>query len=146
MAGDDPIGAHSFSLDIQGMDSVTFAEATGFDNKSEAIEFRDVDKSGKMTIRKTFGAPKWGEITLKRGFTKDTTLWDLRQKVLDGDHVSARKNGTITGRDAAHKPVISFTFENGWVSSWKSGNFSAKANEVAMEEITITHEGLKRVL
>ena len=43
-------------------------------------------------------------------------------------------------------PVIQFDFINGWLSSWKSSGLSAKGNEVLTEEVTLAHEGLKRIV
>jgi phage tail-like protein len=33
---------------------------------------------------------------------------------------------------------------NGWPSKWKGADLNAGENAVAVEEITITHEGLER--
>ncbi len=144
--GQDPIGAFHFSLDVQGIEMATFTEASGFENTSEVIEYRDVDKDGKIYIRKTFGGVKWGDLTLKRGATSDNSLFDWRQHVLDGNYDEARKDGTITGRSAQGAPVIQYTFTRGWISKYTGPSFSAKGNETAVESIVITHEGLKRTL
>jgi len=146
VSAEDPISAFSFSLDIQGLDTMTFAEAEGFDNKTEGIDYREVKTDGTFIIRKTFGKHAWGEIKLRRGMTKEMTLWQHRQHVLDGNYESARKNGSITGRDPQGNPTVQFTFEKGWISAWNGPKFSAKAGEVAMEEVTFSHEGLIRVV
>lgn len=144
--GKDPLGAYHFSLDVQGIETATFTDASGFDNETQIIEYRDVDKDGKIYIRKTFGGTKWADIVLKRGTTGDNSLFTWRQAVLDGNYDSARKDGTITGRDPTGKAVIQFNFKRGWISKYQGPSYSAKGNDVAVESITITHEGLERTL
>lgn len=147
--GRDPIGAYHFSLKLQGTpgDVATFTEASGFDSETQVIEFREVDSGGKIFIRKTIGGTKWADITLKRGMIQnDNKLFQWRQSVLDGDYSKARINGSVIGRNAKGEPTVQFDFVNGWISKWKGPSFSAKANDVALEEITITHEGLTRTV
>lgn len=143
----DPIAVFSFQLKIQGMDTIDFTEASGFDNNNQVIDHQQVDKNGKNIFIKQIGNVKWGDITLKRGFNSDKTLWNLRESVINGKHSDARKNGSIIGLAADQTtPVIQFDFVNGWLSSWKSSGLSAKGNEVLTEEVTLTHEGLKRIV
>jgi phage tail-like protein len=142
----DPVTAFKFQLKIQGMDTIDFTEASGFDNNTQVVDHQQVDRSGRAVFIKQFGNVKWGDITLKRGFNSDKTLWNLRQKVVDGKHAEARKDGSIVGLSADGTPVIQFDFINGWLSSWKSSGLSAKGNEVLTEEVTLVHEGLKRIV
>ena len=142
----DPVTAFNFILKVQGMTEVTFMEANGFDNNTEVVEHRQTGPDGKVMVIKQFGNTKWGDITLKRGFTSDKTLWNLRQAVIDGKHGEARKDGSIIGLAPDATPVIQFDFKNGWISAWKSSGVSAKGSEVLVEEITLTHEGLKRIV
>ena len=39
-----------------------------------------------------------------------------------------------------------FKFANGWPSGWKGPDVNSEDQSVAIEEITITHEGLERAL
>ncbi|MDB5057561.1 MAG: hypothetical protein JWO59_1033 [Chloroflexi bacterium] len=142
----DPIAAHTFKLKIQGMEEIDVFDVSGFDNNTEAVEVRQVGPTGKVQVIKQFGNTKWGDITLKRGFTADKTLWNLRQAVIDGDHKAARKDGSIIGLNAKGDAVVQFDFTNGWINSWKSSGINAKSNEPLTEEITLSHEGLKRTL
>jgi phage tail-like protein len=143
----DPVVSFSFQLKIQGIETIDFSEASGFDNNHQVIDWQANDKNGKNIFIKQFGNVKWGDITLKRGFTSDKTLWNLRQSVIDGKHAEARKDGTIVGlANDQVTPVIQFDFKNGWFSSWKCSGLSAKGNEPLTEEVTLVHEGLKRIV
>jgi len=66
--------------------------------------------------------------------------------VLDGDVEKARKSGSFTGYDEKGSPVIQFTIDRCWPTKWKGPTFNAKSNDPAVEEVTLAHEGLKRVV
>ena len=139
----NPIAASQFALDVQGV-TAFFTEVDGFENSSEVITHVQQDSKGKRIYIKAPGNLSWADITLKRGFTADETLWKWRQQVLDGKIEQARKNGTITGYDTEGQPVVQYTFQRGWISKWKGAGFDAKSNDMSIEEVTITHEGLDR--
>lgn len=141
----DPLASYSFCLEIDGIASAFFKEGSGFDSSVEVIEHRENGPGGKEIIRKLQGRAKWSDITLKRGTTDDLGLWNWHKQVLDGDIAGARKNGSIVIYDTMYKEVARFNFTNGWPSKWKGPDLNSTNNQVATEEMTIAHEGLKRV-
>ena len=56
----------------------------------------------------------------------------------------ARRNGSIVLYDSMQTEVARWNFVNGWPSVWKGSDLDAGANEIAVEEVTIAHEGLER--
>jgi phage tail-like protein len=82
---------------------------------------------------------------LKRGITEDQDLWKWRSMVMDGKIKDARKNGQIILLDDEGKEAAEWTFTDGWPTKWTGPGFNATANEVAIDTLEITHEGLKRV-
>ena len=146
MAERDPlIGAH-FALDVDGVVSAFFKEASGFSNSSEVVTHQAVDAAGKSVVQKIPGDLTWDDLTLSRGITDDKALWDWRQKVIDGDVAGARANGSVIMYNQASEEMARFNFVNGWPSAWKGPDVSSEDQSVAVEEITIAHEGLTRVL
>jgi len=135
----------SFHVEIDKIDIGAFKEASGVDSETEIIEYKEVTKNGVMVIRKMPGAMKWADITLKKAVDADTYLWEWRKQVEDGDVKGARRNGSILLYDSQHNEIARWNFENGWPSKWKGADLNAGENAVAVEEVTITHEGLKRV-
>ncbi len=140
----DPLASYTFALEIDGITAAFFKEGSGFDSSVEVIEHRENGKGGKEVIRKLPGRAKWSDITLKRGSTDDMGLWSWHKKVLDGDIKGARKNGSIVVFDTMRKEVARFNFVNGWPSKWKGPDLNSTNNQVALEELTIAHEGLVR--
>ena len=145
MAERDPLIGARFALDVDGVVSAFFSAASGFNNASEVVTHHAVDASGRSVVHKIPGDPVWDDITLSRGITDDKALWDWRQKVLDGDVGGARANGSVIMYNQSGEEVARFNFTNGWPSSWKGPDLGADDQTIAVEEITITHEGLERV-
>ena len=142
----DPlIGAH-FALEVQGVVSAFFSQASGFNNSSQVVTHQAVDAAGKSVVQKIPGDLTWDDITLNRGITDDLALWDWRLQVVNGDVVGARKDGSVIMYNQASQEMARFNFRNGWPSGWKGPDVSSEDQSVAIEEITIAHEGLERAL
>jgi phage tail-like protein len=141
----DQIAGYTFMLEVDGIAEATFRECAGLDNETQVIESKESGLKGQTVIKKLPGALKWSDITLKRGFTKgDMLLNDWRQKAIDGDLQSMRKNGSVVVYDYKNEEVLRWNFTNGWVSKLQGPSLNANGNDVAIEAITIVHEGLKR--
>jgi phage tail-like protein len=78
-----------------------------------------------------------------RRLTQD--LWKWRSMVIDGRIKHARKNGQIILLDDEGKKAAEWTFTDGWPTKWTGPTVDAAVNEVAIDTLEITHEGLKRV-
>ena len=142
----NPLIGARFALDVQGVVSSFFASASGFSNSSEVITHQAVDAAGKSIVQKIPGDLTWDDITLERGITDDLALWNWRQQVVDGDVAGARKDGSVIMYNQAGEEVSRWNFFNGWPSSWTGPDVSAEDQSVAIESISIAHEGLVRAL
>jgi len=140
----DPQVVHHFALEVQGIEEATFREATGFESSHDVIEHRETGKGGKQFINKQPGNLKWADIVLKRGVTGSLDLYSWRQKVVDGNLDEARKSGSVIFYNAKNEAIARFDFVRGWPSKWKGPDVNTTNNAVAIEEITIAHEGLIR--
>jgi len=67
-------------------------------------------------------------------------LWDWRKKVIDGK--TERQTGSIVLVDEAGNDKLRWNFVQGWPSKWAGPSFNAVNNEVAIESLEITHEGI----
>jgi len=140
----DPLANYHFALQLDGVNEATFREASGFDSEVEVIESREAGPKGQTIIKKLPGAVKWGNITMKRGMTQDQKLYDWHRQAIGGQMDKARRNGSIVVYDPADKEVLRYNFVNGWISKWKGADLNATSgNQVAVEELTLTHEGLE---
>jgi phage tail-like protein len=140
----EPFANYSFYLEIDGITEAVFREASGIGSTSEVIESRHSTKDGKTIVAKSPGNLKWDDLSLKRGFSTDTKLYDWRTLIEQGKVKEARKNGSLTVYASDGTPLAKWSFINAWPSKLSGPSLNATANEVAIEEITIVHEGLKR--
>ena len=140
--GEDALAGYSFSVEIDGVMVAQFKEVSGLSAEIQTIEHRENTVKGLPIMKKLPGAQKWGDLTLKRGRTDSTALWDWIKQVQTGDIDGARKNGSVVLYDYKHGEVSRFNFQNGWPSKVSLGSLQAGGNDVLVEECTITHEGV----
>ena len=141
----DQLASYTFMLEVDGIAEATFRECSGLDSETSVIESKETGSKGQTVIKKLPGALKWGDITLKRGFTDDMKLQEWRNKTVDGKLTDMRKNGSIVIYDYENKEVLRWNFVNGWISKLQGPALNAGGNDVAIEAITIVHEGLTRI-
>lgn len=139
---EDPFRAFNFLVEIDNTPVAGFSEVGGLSTDGDAIEYRE-GADIPLTVRKLWGLFKVSNITCKKGYTSDRTLWNWRRNIIDG--VEDRRNGAIVLLDEQRNRVIEWRFENGWLSKYEGPAFNAKSSEVALESIEITHEGLRIV-
>jgi phage tail-like protein len=140
----------------------TFAEVSGLNAELETEEYRE---GGRNTGPHKF--IKWGKypnLVFKRGVTPNTDIWDWYYQVLYGDQNVLRKNGIVVLTDRSSSgaaggtisaipglsglgrlPVAVWSFSNGLPEKLQGPNLNAKSNEIAIETLEITHEGLTRL-
>jgi len=104
-----------------------------------------VNNKGKQITQKIAGHAATGEITLKKSMDGNKYLSDWFKEVQDGKFETYRRNGSILMFDPAGAEVARWNFTNGWPKSWSASDLDASADDVATEEIVITHEGMVRV-
>ena len=96
------------------------------------------------------GRGKFTNVVLKRGMLfpsggkADNQLWKWIQDVLRGVRPVARYNGVIDVLSADFKSTVAtWTFDRGLPQKVTGPTLNAKSGEVAVEELTIAHEGLR---
>lgn len=136
----DPYGQFNFLIEIDGVVKGGFSEASGLSTDTNIIEYREgAEQQG--TTRKLPGLMKYNNIVLKRGWTRDKSLWAWRKKVIDGK--TQRNSGSIVLLDEARNEALRWNFREGWPSKWEGPALNAKTSEVAVETLEIAHEGLE---
>jgi phage tail-like protein len=136
---DDPYAQFNFLIELGESFTAGFTEASGLTAESDVIEYRL--SSAPPTPKKLPGILKYGNITLKRGYTQEDTLWKWRKTTLD--RKTERRDGAIVLQDEAGDEVMRWTFRNGWLSKYEGPSLNSTTNEAAIESIEIVHEGLE---
>jgi len=141
----DPLVSSWFGVEFQGQVVGAFRECTGLGSENEVVEYKASGQKGEFVIKKVPGRLKWNNITLKRGITDSMDMWQWRKLIEQGQVDQARKNGTITMYNQQGRAVAKWNFINAWPSKLSGPSANAGNNEVAIEELELTHEGYERV-
>ena len=136
----DPFASFNFKLEIEGITVAGFSEVTGLNQESNVIDYREGQEG--ITPRKLPGLNKFGNVTLKRGISPDLSLYNWRKTVTDGD--IERRNASVVLHNEKHEEVVRWNLVNAWPSKYVGPDLKANANEVAIESIELTHEGVER--
>lgn len=136
----DPYRAHSFRLEIDGIERGGFRECSGLESTSAPITYREGDDA--LTLQQIPGMASFSPITLRWGTSDDDDLFEWRRLVADGK--VERRNGSIVLLDDTGAEKKRWNFIEAWPSKWSGPAFNATGNDVAIEAIEITHEGLSR--
>jgi phage tail-like protein len=139
---DDPYPQYNFLVDIDGVARAGFTECSGLTTDTDGIDYRE-GADVNLNVRKLSGLRKYTNIVLKRGYTKDRSLWDWRKKIINGQQ--DRRSIDIILMDEERNPVLTWRVREAWISKWESGPLNAKTNDVTMETVELMHEGLELV-
>ena len=134
-----------FAIEFQGVITGAFRECGGLGSENAVVEDKASGMDGKPIIKKIPGNLKWNDITLKQGITDDMDMWKWRELVEAGKVDKARKNGAIVMFSHEGKEVGRWEFVNAWPSKISGPSINATSNDVAVEELTLVHEGYKRI-
>ncbi|MCK9621355.1 MAG: phage tail protein [Methylobacter sp.] len=135
----DPYRAFNFQLEIDNVPLGAFSECSGLTAEGDAVDYRE-GTDRQPNVRKLVGLRKYTNITLKRGYTQDKSLWAWYTNIFNG--IPDRRNVTIVLMNEQRQPVLRWHAENAWVNKIEGPSFKASGNEVAMESVELVHEGL----
>lgn len=135
----DPYRTFNFELQIDGVPLGAFSEVSGLTAEGDAVDYRE-GTDLQQNVRKLTGLRKYTNITLKRGYTQDQSLWRWYGNIVNGQ--PDRRNVTIVLMNEARRPVLRWHAENAWVNKIEAPSFKAAGNEIAMESVELVHEGL----
>lgn len=141
----DPAVSFHFSLEVQGQITGYFTSVDGIGSEHEVVDHKVTDDNQKPIMMKIPGRLTWGEITLKRGITDNRDVWDWRKMVEDGQVEQARSSGSVIMYDQEGTPVAQWDFVRAWPSKVSGPGISSENSEIAVEEMTVVHEGITRV-
>jgi phage tail-like protein len=141
--GEDALGNYAFQIEIDGVTIANFREVSGLSAEVQVIEHKSNKPGGIPSLVKTPGLKKFGDIQLKRGKTNDKAWWEWIKQVQEGKIDQARRNGSVVIYDYERGEQARFNFTAGWPSKVSVSSLQAGGNDVAIEEMTIVHQGLE---
>jgi phage tail-like protein len=136
---DYPLPKFHFDVDWGGT-RIGFTEISGLDVETEVIEYRD-GASPEYSKQKIPGMQKFANITMKRGvFASDNDYYNWWNTV--SLNTVERRDVTVTLMNEEHEPVMVWKIKNAWPTKIASTDLKADGNEIAIESIELTHDGL----
>ena len=118
---------------------LTFQEVSGLDAENEAVEYRAGNEPRFSAISMP-GMEKNSDVTLNKGsFVSDNNFWGWY------DHMRiqhAKTSMVIKLIDESGEPTMTWTLANAWPKQITGSDLEANGDQVAIESIVITHEGL----
>lgn len=118
-----------------------FSECSGLEMTMDVEDY--MEGGNNNTVLKFPTRIKWNNITLKKGLTLGTELWDWFDSFVQGK--GERRDGLIILNNEAQLPQVAWGFRRGLPISYTAPPMNASQNEVAVESIQIAHEGLYQI-
>ena len=125
-----------------------FQECTGLQIDMDVHEITEGGRNDG-TVR-LVGRGKYTNIVLKRGMlypvggTAVSELWSWLQGILSGQRPVVRYDGVIEVLNPSSASVVAtWVFDRGLPAKVMGPSLNAKSGEIAIEELTIAHEGLR---
>ena len=147
----DPLPVFCFWVqftELEGTVDTYFKSVSGLRYETEVVPVRA--GGANDTTFNLVGATKWSPLVLKQGFTVSASpasspLLKWREQWLTPGAKMTRSSGTIVQLDTALTPKAAWKFFRGWPSKWELSEFDASKNELAIETLEISHDGLQVV-
>lgn len=135
-----------------------FQECSGLEIEMDIQEY--VEGGRNNGVVKRAGRAKFQPIVLKRGMFFDAggdgspagenkinaQLWRWMQDVVNGARPIPRYDGIIYVMGQDRRVRATWVFERGLPAKIKGPELNAKTGEIAIEELTIAHEGLRMLM
>ena len=136
----DPYTGYNFAVELDGITRAGFRECSGLENSQNAGEYREgTDKN--LSVRKIPGLVTHSDITLSRGITSDSKLWDWREKVMKG--VVERHDISITLMDDGGNAKITWNLFDCWPRQWTGPSLNATSDDVVVEQLVLAYERIE---
>jgi phage tail-like protein len=141
-----PRPTNHFRLNVGGKEAIgQFREVSGLDSESEIIEQKEVAANGHPVIVKVNGNIKWSNIELKRGVDTNKSLYEWRRQVEEEGPDKARTDCTLELLDYDGSAIATYAIQQAWPCKYTGVAMNAGSNEIAVESISLAHEGFKQV-
>ncbi len=124
-----------------------FQECSGLEI---AMDVQEINEGGRNDgVIQRIGRAKYSPLILKRGMfyssggSVNSDLWGWIQNIVSGVRPVTRYDGVIEVVGEDEDVVATWIFERGLPSKISGPQLNAKTGDIAIEELTIAHQGLK---
>jgi phage tail-like protein len=140
MRPDDPYKSFRFIVEINGTEVGGFSDVTGLEARTETDDYREGGTNDY--VHKIAKESKYPNLTLKRGITDATELWDWYKNIVAGD--IQRKTVSVLLLDAQRNEKWRWVFSDAFPVKWSGSDMSANGNSVLVETLELAHHGMRK--
>jgi phage tail-like protein len=141
MRAPDPYKVFRFVVEINGTEVGGFSEVAGLEVRTEVDEYREGGVNDY--VHKIAKETRYPNLTLKRGITDATELWDWHQQIVSGD--VQRKTLSVVLIDAQRRERWRWIFRDAYPVKWNGTDLNAAGNTVAVESVEFAHHGMTKL-
>jgi phage tail-like protein len=142
VARPDPYPNFNFTVDFGGGAVAGFSEVELPEGSIEVVAYREgSDKTSGARLLP--GRVDYGPLVLRRGFAGNTDLYDWWRSLTQGN--LDRRDVRVTLLDETRQPAARWRIRRAWPSKYSSSDLNALGNEVVIETLELTHEGIELV-
>jgi phage tail-like protein len=140
----DPYLGFRFRVEIEGIVTAAFSEATVPDITIQTADYRE--GTDAKHVRKLSGMNQFGSITLKKGLTDSRDLSEWQRLCSERGAGGNRRNVSLiliddNGGDKARWEIV-----DAWPTKISTTGFNATSgNSVMVETLELANEGIRRI-
>ncbi len=127
--------AYRFLVELDSVTVGSFKTMGGLSTKQEVIEYK---LGGDKSVRRKPGRVSYSNITLERGFSTDSALWDWRKKIIDGEE--DRRSGSVVFLNSDGSEARRYNFFRAWPIGWDAPSMTAGGSDTAIEKLELAVE------
>jgi phage tail-like protein len=138
----DPYRAYNFKLSFE--DNITeahFTEVSGLGVQIERIDYRPAGNNSVVIA--VPGRATYPPVLLRYGLTNSSVMWDWLIAAVEGN---VRRRNVSVAVLAANgvQEVMRWHLSRAWPCEWAGAPLDTLSREVAIETLTLAHEGITR--
>lgn len=137
----DPYKVFRFVVEINGTRVAGFSEVTGLERRTEVDDYREGGVNDY--VHKIAKETRYPNLTLKRGITDVTDLWEWHQKVINGE--VQRKTVSLVLLDSRGLEKWRWIFTDAYPVKWNGSDMNATNNTVSVESVELAHHGMTKL-
>ena len=118
--------------------------AVGVDLLIQRLQVRHIGREGGVNdfVHKIAKETRYPNLTLKRGITDKTDLWDWHQQIVSGE--VERKTISVILQDQQGNEKWRWIFRDAYPVKWNGTDLNASGNTVLVESVELAHHGMTK--
>jgi phage tail-like protein len=141
--GPDPSPSFRFHVEIQGIEVARFSECSALDFETETFDYKEGGLNSR--VHRFPGRWKFNNLVLKKGIATDgKPLWDWVEDTVKNANTGQFTTHSVTVMlyDLKGETLRTWTYQDAYPIKWAATALSADQNAIAIETLTLAHQGM----